>query len=56
MFTSPKGKSLLVECHSLGNQIVRGLLLPTFIIVSDSPQKKGYASRYCYWAVGILLC
>lgn len=37
-FTCPRGKSLLVECHPLDDQIVRGLLLPTlgYLGVPDS--------------------
>ncbi len=29
--TCPRGKSLLVECHPLDDQIVRALLLPTLV-------------------------
>ena len=32
-FTCPRAKSLLVECHPLDDQIVRALLLPTFMFM-----------------------
>jgi len=33
-FTCPRRESLLVECHPLDDQIVRALLLPTFMFMT----------------------